>query len=187
MSLTDPFVLIVSCIFLSLIVVGIITILIMKKAKAPENVRSVTSVVVVFFGLIFAGFLVYVVTISMTGDVMSMKNYKEYTLESPDTSQKLIIKEYNSFKKTGFEIYADGNKEMLAEIETKLYLPFAKEEYKTEWDADSVNIYYTYQNNDDAYICKCCKLDLKNNKLISDEKADIDLSKKDESSVASAA
>lgn len=187
MSLSDPFVIIVSCVFLSLIAVGIITILVMKKVNAPENVRSVTSVIVVFCGLIFAGFLVYVVTISMTSDVMNIRNYKEYTLESPDSSHKLLVKEYNSFKKTGFEIYAYGSKDMLADIETELYLPFAKEEYKTEWDADTVSIYYTYQNSDDGYICKCCKLDLKNNKLISDEKSELDLSKKEEQSAVSAA
>lgn len=187
MSFTDPFVLTVSCICLSLIAIGIIVMLIMKKFNAPENVRAFTSVAVVFVGLLFAGFLVYVVTISMTSDVMNIRNYKEYKLESSDSSHKLLVKEYNSLKKTGFEIYADGSKEMLADIETELYLPFAKDEYKTEWDADSVSIYYTYKNSEDGYICKCCRLDLKNNKLISDEKADIDLSKKDEQSLPSAA
>ncbi len=171
MGISKSFTLIFSIVMLSLIVIGIIIILIMKKVKAPEKVRTITSISVAFVGLIFAGYLVYDVSMGMMYNLAETKSYREYTVENDAKTQSLIIKEYNSINATGFEIYADNEK--LGDVSTDKYLPFGNGEYKLEWKDDSAKLYYTFKRLDNEYICKYCTVDLKSKSV--SESADSEL------------
>lgn len=174
MNFSDPLFLIISVIFLSLILIGIITLLVMKKINVKESVRSFTSVGVTFLGLIYAGILVYVVSMSMMSNVMSSRQYKEYKLADDDNSRIIIVKEYNSLDGTGFELYMDDSS--LGEIKTDNYLPFKNGEYQTEWKNDILTLYYTYKNLDGKYEAKLCRIDLKAKTVSESETTDVRLS-----------
>ena len=62
-------------VFGSLCVVGIITGLILKKAKAPENAVTITFLSASFCALIAAGMLVFVVSVNMMKDFVNIKQY----------------------------------------------------------------------------------------------------------------
>lgn len=165
MGFSNTFTIVVLSVMLALIIIGIIIILIMKKIKASDKVRAITSVAVVFVALLLAGYLVYDVSMGMMYNLVNSKSYKEYTIENDDKTLSVIVKEYNSVSATGFEIYT-GN-ELLGDVATDMYLPFINNEYKPEWEDNSVKIYYTFKRTDDEYICKYCIVNLKN-KSVSD-------------------
>lgn len=175
MSFSNPFFIIATIVLLTIIAVGLVVILIMKKKKVSETKRSVTSVIVVFAALLLSGLLVYTITMNMMYDLLQRKLYTDFTFDSPDKSQQLLIKEYSSSDETGFEVY-DGEKKLGA-VSTSHYLPFEQKEYEVDWAEDHVILYFTYENTDDRYICKSCRVNLKEGTVSESAVAQKDLSK----------
>lgn len=138
-------------VFGSLCVVGIITGLILKKAKAPENAVTITFLSASFCALIAAGMLVFVVSVNMMKDFVNIKQYHEFTLENEDKTLSLTVKEYAAYENCGFELYLKGQDKILSDIKTDGYLPFSSNEYLTEWNDQSVTIFYTDKNREDSY------------------------------------
>ena len=149
-------------IFGSLVGVGILVTLIMKKCKAPENAMTVSILITCFFALIAAGISVFLVSVNMMQDYVSIRRYTDYTLTNEDNTQSLLIKEYSSHEKTGFEIYkADAPDKMLGELPTDSYLPFMTGEYTLTWQEDTVVITYTFRHTEDSYQAKQVTVSLK--------------------------
>ena len=169
---------IIAIVLLALVVIGIIVLLIMKKTKVSERVLTAASLLVTFIGLLFAGVLVYIVTINMMMNLMETKQYTLFEFENKDKSAKVKIKEYRSYESTGFEIYIDDSDEMISDISTDIYLPFSADETLLEWNGDSVVIYYTFKNTDDAYESKCITVDTSKKTVSDSKKSDINLYEK---------
>ncbi len=185
MSFSNPFFITALIVLLVLIVVGVIVILVMKKKNASEKARSIAGVSVVFAGLLLSGLLVYMITMNMMYDLVAQKRYTEFTFHNPDKSRQLVIQEYSSANETGFDVYFNDKK--LGEVTTDHYLPFSKDEIQVDWEDDEVVIYYTYQSDDDSYLCKSCRVDLKNGTVSRSVTAEKNLSKSDEDSSAPSA
>lgn len=182
MTFNNPFFLTALIVLGTLIIAGIITIIIMKIKKAPENARAIAGVSTVFAALILSGMLVYLVSTSMMYDLMNKKTYKPFELSNSDKTKSITIKEFSSANSTGFEVYNDKDV-LLGEITTESFLPFTDEEYELDWKDNEVTIYFTFKKDDDTYICRYCKADLDKGTLSDAADADKDLSKKkDESS-----
>ena len=182
MSFSNPFFIIATIVLLSVIVVGLVTVLIMKKKKASERVRSVTWVVIVFAALLESGLLVYTITMNMMYDLLAQKRYTEFPFDSPDKAKQLVIKEYSSSKETGFDIYYQDEK--IGEVSTLHYLPFGENEYQVDWQGEDVIITYTYENNEDNYTCKSCRVSLKNASVSESSVVEKNLAKLKEESAA---
>ena len=161
----NQFMMILLIIFGSLVGVGIIVSLILKKLKAHENAVTVSILATSFFGLLAAGVLVYLVSLNMMKDYMGIKRYNTYHFENDDKSVTLTVREYSDSKGSGFELYLDEDKDALADIKTDSYLPFGTGEVQLSWQPDSVTIDYTYQRRDDSYECRSCTLSLKDGKV----------------------
>ncbi len=169
---------IIAIVLLAVIVVGIIVLFIMKKVKVSEKVMSAASLLVTLVGLLFAGVLVYIVTINMMMNLMETKQYTTFEFENEDKSAKVTIKEYRSYESTGFEIYSDDSDEMISEIPTDMYLPFSADETLLEWNGKSVVIYYTFKNTDDAYESRYITVDTSKKTVSESKKSDINLYEK---------
>lgn len=144
-----------------LIVIGLIAIIIMKKAKASENVVSVTIISTLFCGLLVSGILVYLVSLGMMKDYIAIKRYADPRyFFNEDPEQMITVKEYSSSECTGFEVYLKNDKEMAADIETDAYLPFSAREYKIEWDNNTAKVHFTYTNDGDDYKSKYIIIDV---------------------------
>ncbi len=142
-----------------LIVIGLITVLIMKKAKVNGNVVAVTGLLTAFFGLLAAGALVFVVSIGMMKDYVAVKRYARPVYMTDLKDRFIFAKEYANDKSSGFEIYIKGSGDMIADIETDGYFPFTEKEYKAEWKDAVVTVYFTYKNDDDGYQSKYIVVD----------------------------
>lgn len=159
-----------------LVAVGIITSLVMKKLKVPENVMTVSVLITCFFALIAAGILVFLVSVNMMQDYVNIRRYTEYTLDSQDGTSSVLIKEYASRESTGFEIYSAANADkQLAEVPTDKYLPFLTGEYEAEWQNDTVVITYTFHHTEDSYQAKSVTVSLKDGTVSEAKNSDKDL------------
>ncbi len=175
-----------------LIGAGIVTSLVMKKMKAPENALTISILLTCFFALIASGILVFLVSVNMMQDYVNIRRYTEYSLSGEDGTV-LLIKEYASRESTGFEVYrADDTDNRLAEIPTDKYLPFLMGEYEAEWQDNTVTITYTFHRTEDTYQAKSVTVSLKDGTVSKAAVSDKDLrsapnAKKPDPSAASAA
>lgn len=170
----------------ALTAIGLVTALIVRKSKVKDKIKSIVYVAASFLGVLFAGVLVYLVSLNMMANLMEIKQYSDFTVESEDKTLSLFIKEYGSSKGTGFEIYTEENGEMIADVPTDKCLPFSSNEYIAEWGDEDVEIYFTYKNTEDEYDCRYVTVDLKKNTVSDSKKADRDLRRNDETQSESA-
>ena len=182
MSFSNPFFIISLVVLLSVIVIGTIVMLILRKKKVSEKARSLTSITIVFAALLLCGLLVYTITMNMMYDLLAQKRYTEFPFDSPDKAKQLVIKEYSSSKETGFDIYYQDEK--IGEVSTLHYLPFGENEYQVDWQGEDVIITYTYENNEDNYTCKSCRVSLKNASVSESSVVEKNLAKLKEESAA---
>ncbi len=172
----NTLIMVLMIVFAVLGVAGVITALIMKKVKASENAVTVAFLAASFCGLIAAGMLVFMVSVNMMKDYMTIRRYTDYTVENEDKSNSVLIKEYADRESAGFEVYLKDNDKMLADIKTDKYLPFSAGEYEAEWTADAVVISYTHRRTEDSYQAKEITVRLKDGKVSEPKESGKDLS-----------
>ncbi len=78
-------------------------------------------------------------------DDMDEKTYYEYVFDVPDSENKLIAKEYFSFRDSGVEFWlrTDKKEKRLTSVTTNEYFPFSNNDYKIIWE-DNGNVDITY-------------------------------------------
>ncbi len=61
-------------ILLALVVIGILTIILMKILKKPEQPRIIISIITMCIGMLFLGILVYKINLGLAVDMMEKSN-----------------------------------------------------------------------------------------------------------------
>lgn len=61
-------------ILLALVVIGVLTIILMKILKKPEQPRIIISIITMCIGMLFLGILVYKINLGLAVDMMEKSN-----------------------------------------------------------------------------------------------------------------
>lgn len=180
--MNDSFMYVALAVLSVLIVIGIITVIIMKKTKVNGDVVAVTGLITTFFGLLAAGALVFIVSIGMMKDYVAIRRYAEPVYVTDLKDRFFYAKEYANDKSSGFEVYIKGSGDKIGDVETDGYFPFTQKEYRAEWDGAVVTVYFTYKNDDEGYQSKYVVIDTDKATVSDSMDSDEDLRKEKESS-----
>lgn len=93
---------------------------------------------------------IFLLSVKLSFDDMNEKTYYEYVFDIPDSENKLVVKEYFSFRDSGIEFYLEtnGKEKLLNSVTTNEYLPFGSNDYSILWrDKDTVDIRYGFGNS----------------------------------------
>lgn len=111
-----------------------------------QNALKILKIVILsLLGAAMLIFGVLLLSSKLFFDDMEEKTYYEYVFDVPDSENKLIAKEYFSYKDSGVEFWlkTDKKEKRLTSVSTNEYFPFSNNDYKIIWKNNS-NAVITY-------------------------------------------
>lgn len=110
-----------------------------------KALKILKIVILSLLGIAMLIFGILLLSTKLFFDDMDEKTYYEYVFDVPDSENKLIAKEYFSFRDSGVEFWlrTDKKEKRLTSVTTNEYFPFSNNDYKIIWE-DNGNVDITY-------------------------------------------
>lgn len=110
-----------------------------------KALKILKIVLLSLLGIAMLIFGIFLLSTKLFFDDMDEKTYYEYVFDVPDSENKLIAKEYFSFRDSGVEFWlrSDKKEKRLTSVTTNEYFPFSNNDYKIIL-GDNGNVDITY-------------------------------------------